>query len=121
MSKDKRPRYEREQPRIVPPLSDGRMGVCAHCGKQHQHEPTWEQPERCLHQRGSVVLPLMLLSAVVSVCLSWLAVDGTDHPPPLRPYPVATGNDPDPPPRRSDWMLQRECMREYRRTKRPTN
>lgn len=72
-------------------------------------------------QRGSVVISLMLLGAIAGICTGWLALVGSDFPPPLRPYPVAAGNDPDPPPRRSDWKLQRRCMREYRRTKRPTN
>lgn len=123
MSKDKRPRYEREQPRIVPSLSDNRLGVCPHCGKQHQpvydhmhHAPV--VAKRCEHQRGSVVLSLMLRGAIAGICLGWLALDGTDHPPPqIRPYPIEAGNDPDPPadPRWLARLRQRECMNEYRR------
>lgn len=32
------PKYEREGRRTIAPLSDGRLGVCPYCGKQHPPE-----------------------------------------------------------------------------------
>ena len=71
------------------------------------------------------ILPALLyafLGAITGPLLCLLAVLPPDVPPPPRkPYPIAEGNDPDPPPHPQARQIQREVMREYQRTHRRPN
>lgn len=68
------------------------------------------------------LIPPAILGALAGLCVGLLSVLPPDVPPPQRkPYPIAEGNDPDPPPHPQARQIQRAVMREYQRTHRRPN
>lgn len=69
-----------------------------------------------------IIIPHAVRGIIAGVCVGLLWALPPDVPPPQRkPYPIAEGNDPDPPPHPQARQIQRAVMREYQRTHRRPN